>query len=414
MGNTKISVIIPIYNTSIYLEKCLNSLVNQSLKEIEIICINDGSTDNSLEILQKYAKSDERIVIINQQNKGQSAARNVGIKVAKGEYIGFIDSDDWADETMFEKLYNNARSYDSDISMCSVNVYDENAGKFDMNDPYMTLNLFPKAFKSKAFSYKDCLDFLFRICVTPWNKIYKSSWIQEKDLQFEEGINFEDMIFAVETLIKSEKNSIVDEPLVIYRKASLTSYSVGNYKLDYKKMDFFTIFERIEKILKENSVYKLFKDYFKFYKRNNLIYWYEKIKNREVKKQYYKKLVKIYPDFRFYSIILWAKKIKLKKKIKAFSKDKKIIIWGAGTLVQSVLPKGQKNILGFLDSNPELEGKIIKDYKVYSINALESLKPDYILAITQNYYKFENIVKSKLEDYNLNIETIGFTLWENI
>lgn len=409
-NNIKVSIIIPVYNTSIYLEKCLNSLINQSLKEIEIICINDGSTDNSLEILQKYAQSDKRIVIIKQKNKGQSAARNAGINAAQGEYIGFIDSDDWTDETMFEKLYNNAKSFDSDITMCSINVYDEKTGKFDVNDPYMTLDLFPKSFKSKAFNYKDCLDFLFRICVTPWNKIYNNSWIQKNDLKFEEGINFEDTIFSVETLIKSEKISLVDEPLVMYRRASQTSYSVGNYKLDYKKMDFFTIFDHLEKILKENSVYELLKDYFAFYKRNNLIYWYEKIENKEVKKQYYRKLVKIYPDFRFYNIILWAKKNKLKKKIKELAKDKKIVIWEARAIVQSVLPRGEKNILGFVDSNPELEGKIINNYKVYSIKDLENLNPDCILAITQNYYKFENRVKSKLQDYNLNFEVIGLNL----
>lgn len=396
------------------MEKCLSSIVNQALKEIEIICINDGSTDNSLEILQQYAQNDKRIVIINQNNQGQSAARNAGIKEAKGEYIGFIDSDDWADETMFEKLYADAKSFESDITICSVNVYDEKTGKFDTNDPYMTLNLFPKSFKSKVFSYKDCLDFLFRICVVPWNKIYKTSWIQENNLKFCEGINFEDMIFAVETLIKSEKISLVDEPLVIYRKASQTSYSVGNYKLDYKKMDFFQIFEQLEKILKENSVYGILKDYFSFYKRNNLIYWYEKIENKEVKKQYYKKLVKIYPNFRLYNLILWAKKNKLKKKIKSLAKDKKIIIWGAGTLVQSVLPQNEKNILGFVDSNPELWGKIIKSYNVHPIKALEELKPDCILAITQNYYKFENLVKTKLNDYNFDFNVIGFTLWENI
>lgn len=415
MGNEiKVSVIIPVYNTSIYLDKCLGSLINQTLKEIEIICINDGSTDNSLEILQKYAQDDKRIIIINQQNQGQSAARNAGLNAASGEYIGFIDSDDWADDTMFEKLYQGAKSYDSDISMCSINVFDEKTGKFDTNDPYMTLNLFPKSFKSKAFNYQDCLDFLFRICVTPWNKIYKNSWIQEKNLKFQEGINFEDMIFAVETLIKSEKISLVDEPLVIYRKASQTSYSVGNYKLDYKKMDFFTIFEHIERILKENSVYDSLKDYFNFYMRNNLIYWYEKIENKEVKKRYYKKLTKIYPDFKFYNLVLWAKKNKLKRTIKSLAKDRKIVIWGAGILTQSVLPKKNKNILGFVDSNPELVGKIIKGYKIHPIEDLVNLKPDCILAITQNYYKFENLVKSKLDDYNLNFEVIGFTLGENI
>lgn len=408
-NNIKVSIIIPVYNTSMYIDKCLNSLISQTLKEIEVICVNDGSTDNSMEILQKFASIDKRVIIINQENQGQSVARNAGIKIAKGEYIGFIDSDDWADEKMFEKLYCNAKELDSDITMCSISVFDEKTGKFNTNDPYMTLNLFPRTFKDKAFNYKDCLDFLFRICVTPWNKIYKNNWLQEKSLKFQEGINFEDMIFSVGTLIKANRISLIDEPLVIYRKASQTSYSVGNYHQDYKKMDFFTVFEQIEKTLKENRVYDLFKDYFAFYKRNNLIYWYEKIEDKGVKKQYYKKLVKTYPDFRFYNLILWVKRNKLKKKIKELAKDKRIIIWGAGNLVQSVLPKDEKNILGFVDNNPELKGKIINNYKVYSIKDLENFKPDCILAITQNYYKFDNLVKIKLNENNLKFEVIGLT-----
>ena len=93
----KVSVIIPLYNVENYLKQCLDSVVNQTLKEIEIICINDGSTDNSKQILEDYARKDDRIKIINRKNSGQGVARNVGIKYAKGEYIGFVDSDDWVD-----------------------------------------------------------------------------------------------------------------------------------------------------------------------------------------------------------------------------------------------------------------------------------------------------------------------------
>lgn len=98
----KISIIVPVYNTEKFLEKCLNSLINQTLKDIEIICINDGSTDKSLQILEKFANKDKRIQIINQTNSGLSVARNIGIKKAKGEYIGFVDSDDWVDLNFFE------------------------------------------------------------------------------------------------------------------------------------------------------------------------------------------------------------------------------------------------------------------------------------------------------------------------
>ena len=109
----KISIIVPIYNVEDYLPRCLNSLINQTLKEIEIICVIDGSTDNSYKITKKYAKKDKRIKILNlESNKGVSVARNTGIKHAKGEYLGFIDADDFVDSRFFEHLYNNRGNYD--------------------------------------------------------------------------------------------------------------------------------------------------------------------------------------------------------------------------------------------------------------------------------------------------------------
>lgn len=108
----KISIIIPVYNTEKYLSRCLDSAINQTLKDIEIICVNDGSTDNSLDILKEYAAKDNRIKIISKGNEGAAITRNIGINVATGEYIGFIDSDDYVDLDYFEELYSNAPQYD--------------------------------------------------------------------------------------------------------------------------------------------------------------------------------------------------------------------------------------------------------------------------------------------------------------
>lgn len=116
MNNPKVSIIMPVYNVEKYLKKCLNSLINQTLDDIEIICVNDGSTDNSDKILQEFAQKDSRIKILTQSNKGQSVARNLAIENANGEYLGFVDSDDWVDLDYFEKLYNIAIKYDCDIA----------------------------------------------------------------------------------------------------------------------------------------------------------------------------------------------------------------------------------------------------------------------------------------------------------
>ena len=116
----KISIIIPVYNTEKYLKKCLDSIINQTLKSLEIICIDDCSTDNSLNILKEYQLKDKRIKIIEQkENKGQGVARNLGLNIAEGEYIGFIDSDDWVDLNFFEKLYFAAKKYNSDVALAA-------------------------------------------------------------------------------------------------------------------------------------------------------------------------------------------------------------------------------------------------------------------------------------------------------
>ena len=120
----KISVIIPIYNTQNYLEKCLDSVINQTFKDIEIICVNDCSKDNSLEILKKYSKKDKRIKIIDfKENKGPASARNEALNIAKGEYISFIDSDDWINLDFYEKLYFSSQNSFIDIIKGTINFY---------------------------------------------------------------------------------------------------------------------------------------------------------------------------------------------------------------------------------------------------------------------------------------------------
>ena len=201
----KVSIIVPVYNVEKYLRKCLDSLINQTLKDIEIICVNDGSKDNSPKILEEYAKKDNRIIVINQENAGLSVARNSGIDIAKGEYIGFVDSDDWVDLDFFEKLYYSATSNDADIAVGGIIRVTGIKKKKFLNFEKETLT--------------DNANLKFELCDVPeksyvTNKIYKTQKLKEINLKFEEGRIFEDCIFTPQALFYSGK--IVTVPNIYY------------------------------------------------------------------------------------------------------------------------------------------------------------------------------------------------------
>ena len=188
---SKVSIIVPVYNVEKYLRKCIDSLINQTLNDIEIICINDGSTDKSLEILKEYKNRDSRIILLNQENSGQSIARNNGIKKAAGEYLGFVDPDDWIDLDYYEKLYNAASTNDTDIAVGGIIRVTGIKKKKFLNFEKETLT--------------DNTKLKFELCDVPeksyiWNKIYKTQKLKEINLKFEEGRIFEDCIFTPQAL----------------------------------------------------------------------------------------------------------------------------------------------------------------------------------------------------------------------
>lgn len=224
MENPKISIIVPVYNTEKYLERCINSIINQTLENIEIILINDGSTDNSLDICKRYENEDNRIKLFSINNSGAGAARNIGLDYAKGEYIGFVDSDDWVEYYMFETLYNIA--IETDVDIVSSNFYRNYTDKQIKNDIKFESGLFNKQdIKNKILPELICSEKLTSdIPSNMWTKIYKKVLIKHNNISFEEKLlGGQDLLFSKECIIHSNFIYFMNERYLYHYRYNINS-----------------------------------------------------------------------------------------------------------------------------------------------------------------------------------------------
>lgn len=253
----KVSVIIPVYNTEKYLAKCLDSVCNQTLSDIEIICINDCSTDNSINILHEYAAKDNRIKIINfEKNKGVSETRNAGIENAIGEFIGFIDSDDYIDEDFYEKLYNKAIETNADS--VKGNIYNVENNKIVLTDFYN---------KNKDIRANKT-NFLYGFT----SAIYKTNLIHKYNIIFPNGItHFEDPYFSINVTLNFKKFETVDSARYYYQRHSNSAcFTCKNYE---KTVDFIKSVNLILDKINSSEVNK--EDYYIYFDFlfNQILYW---------------------------------------------------------------------------------------------------------------------------------------------
>lgn len=214
----KISVIVPVYNVEKYLTECIESICSQSLEDLEIICVNDGSTDNSLDILNDFAKQDKRIIVINKANSGYGHTINMGLNAATGEYIGIIESDDFADKNMFEDLYKLAKDNDADIAKGDwFNYWSKN--KFARKNNRIS--------SAKAFqltnSKKD--KSLLRINPSVWSAVYKREFLNKYNIRFLEtpGASYQDLAFSFKFFALAERVILTDKAYLYYRQDNMNS-----------------------------------------------------------------------------------------------------------------------------------------------------------------------------------------------
>ena len=235
---TKVSIIVPVYNVENYLEKCLDSLVNQTLKDIEIIIVNDGSPDNSQEIIDKYAKKYKNIKAYKKVNGGLSDARNYGLKKATGEYIAFLDSDDYVSTDMYKKMYEKAVSGNFDMVVCDINYVYENSEEVKI------------AYSNLKIDTTDIKNAMINIYPAAWNKIFKKKLFQN-GIEFKKGVWFEDVEFIYRLLPHIKTIGVIHEPFNQYlqRPGSITN------SIDKRIYHYIDNWNGIVKYYQENNFY---------------------------------------------------------------------------------------------------------------------------------------------------------------
>jgi hypothetical protein len=219
--NPKVSVIVPVYNAKGYIPRCLHYLIMQTLEELEIIVVNDGSTDSSMDTVKKLAEIDRRIKIINQENKLQGAARNNGLTYVRSEYVGFCDADDFVDFAYFEKLYNTAKKYDADIALAE----------------YVRVSLckFKPRLNIATETVNETINEKINICKQnknecPTNKIYRTEYLRKNHILFPEGMYCEDKLFSIKAVYYA--NKIATTPGVRYYYWENPNSTVNAHKTD--------------------------------------------------------------------------------------------------------------------------------------------------------------------------------------
>ncbi|MBP3546559.1 MAG: glycosyltransferase family 2 protein [Alphaproteobacteria bacterium] len=213
MNNKKVSIIVPVYNAENYLKQCLDSIVNQTYKNTEIICINDASTDNSLSILKDYGKNDKRIKILSGEHIGAGKARNLGIKNCSGDYLLFLDCDDFFEFNMVEEMLNKIINENSDIVICENTIFDDATGKDTSNGNSLSKYLSASPINPKNYSAE--LFTMTSACA--WNKLFKASLVKENAVFFEDLTSCNDVTFTYTMLALAKSISIIDKQLVHYR-----------------------------------------------------------------------------------------------------------------------------------------------------------------------------------------------------
>ena len=277
----EISVIIPVYNIQQHLRECLDSVLGQSYPHLQVICVDDGSTDESPAILAEYAQKDPRVQVIRQQNAGPGAARNTGLEAATGEYVIFLDSDDWFEPDFLEQMVDTAQREGADVAICRAVEFDTNSGRELPSEWMMKKQYLPGKL---AFAPQEMADHLFQFTYgMPWDKFYRRELLTSSGIRYPALKNSEDLAFVYPTLLAAKRIAVVDEVLIhhrINRMASVSNSRCGQPEAPYEA------FQIVKEYLEQHQLMDTYRRSFLNWAMEFLVWHISNMSQRDIQRQY--------------------------------------------------------------------------------------------------------------------------------
>lgn len=253
----KVSVIVPVYNVQQYLEQCLNSILNQTLKDIEVICVDDGSTDDSLNILKRFAENDSRVRVLNQKNSYAGAARNKGMDEATGKYLVFLDSDDFFENDMLRAMYDKSEEDGAEVCLCTGRIFDEVSQTFREASHFLNMKYIPE---KTPFSSDDISQRIFNIVSpAPWTKMFKRDFVVSNRIRFQHIKKTNDLFFVYTSLACAKAITYVNQPFANYRIGNGSSLQGATQNLS---LDFYTALHGLKNELIARGIFIKFEKSF--------------------------------------------------------------------------------------------------------------------------------------------------------
>ena len=283
-----VSVVIPVYNIEQHLRQCLDSVAAQTLKDIEVICVDDGSTDGSANILEEYAKKDARFQIIRQKNAGPGAARNRGMEQAAGKYLIFLDSDDWFEPDFLQCMVEDAEQTGADVTICRADEFDTNTGKVYDGTWMLKTQFLP----GKVFAPEDVAQHVFQFTYGwPWDKLYRRKFVLKGGFHFPDLKISQDLVFVFPSILKAEKIGIIDLILVHHRVNRNASISNNRSQ---SSADSFTAAELLFQFMHNEQIYEIYRVSYVNWVVEFLIWHIGNIGDRTIQQNCYQKMRKVW------------------------------------------------------------------------------------------------------------------------